>query len=109
MVVGACQHASGRGFITPSSTATIFTDASLKGWGAHLQGQGASGLWDSAWSARHINQLELQAVILGLLFFEEKVRGRRVLIRTDSTTVMAYISRMGGGLIPFPCTHCPAA
>ena len=42
----------------------LFTDASLKGWGAHLKDHTASGLWNQVESRLHINILELMAVFL---------------------------------------------
>ncbi|XP_067661149.1 uncharacterized protein [Haliotis asinina] len=44
----------------------LFVDASLLGWGAHLNGQTTSGLWSDAEREWHINNLEMQAVILAV-------------------------------------------
>ena len=44
----------------------------------------------------HINCLELQAVSLALKHFLPFLRGQHVLVRTDNTTVVAYINRQGG-------------
>ena len=44
----------------------LFTDTSLKGWGAHLKHHTASGLWNQVESRLHINILELKAVFLAL-------------------------------------------
>ena len=47
--------------------------------------------------ARWLNHgLELQAVLLALKHFLPFVRGQHVLVRTDNTTVVAYINRQGG-------------
>mgnify|MGYP001825911087 CR=1 FL=1 len=40
----------------------IFSDASKKGWGAHLSDMQASGTWPQALSREHINNLELRAL-----------------------------------------------
>ncbi|XP_070210298.1 uncharacterized protein [Littorina saxatilis] len=73
----------------------LFTDASLQGWGAHLEGNTASGLWDQAQKLLHINILELEAVRLGLLEFVASLRGKQVLIHTDNTTVAVYLNKQG--------------
>ena len=44
----------------------IFTDASKRGWGAHLNELTARGTWSLPESKLHINHLELKAVFLGL-------------------------------------------
>lgn len=45
---------------------------------------------------QHINVLELQAIRLALLHFLSVLRGRHVLVRTDSTVAAAYVNRQGG-------------
>jgi len=76
----------------------ISTDASLLGWGAVVgfSEDRASGLWADDWLGCHINLLELEAVLRALQAFQVTVCGRSVLVRTDSTTVVAYINRQGG-------------
>ncbi|KAL0162443.1 hypothetical protein M9458_041839, partial [Cirrhinus mrigala] len=44
----------------------------------------------------HINMLELMAVFLALKHFRPFLEGFHVLVRTDNTTVVAYINRQGG-------------
>ena len=46
--------------------------------------------------AFHINRLEFEAVARALVQFLHFVRGRKVLVRSDSTTVVAYINHQGG-------------
>lgn len=74
----------------------IHTDASEAGWGAHLEGAQASGLWGHSHRGLHINHLELQAVFLALQAFLPQVHGRHVLVATDNTSVVAYINHQGG-------------
>ena len=74
----------------------ITTDASLKGWGATLEGRTASGLWDLSLKKAHINYLELMAVFLALKHFRSLISGCHVLVRTDSTTTMSYVNKQGG-------------
>ena len=58
----------------------LFTDASLKGWGAHLNHHTASGLWNQVESRLHINILELKAVFLALKSFENHLLNQNLLI-----------------------------
>ena len=80
---------------------TIFTDASLSGWGAHVEPEGLlfHGLWTEDQSRLHINALEMKANFLSLTRAIHKVKNSTVLVSTDNTTVVAYI-RHQGGLIP---------
>ena len=49
----------------------VFTDASQKGWGAHLNDLVLSGLLSKMESQLHINVLELKAVLLALKGLQE--------------------------------------
>ena len=62
----------------------IFTDTSKEGWGAHLNERTARGTWSVPESKLHINHLELKAA------------NNIVLVATDNTTVVAYITKEGG-------------
>ena len=74
----------------------IFTDASKEGWGAHLNEFTARGSWSVPESKLHINYLELKAVFLALKEFQDLCVDKIVLVATDNTTVVAYISKEGG-------------
>ena len=74
----------------------IFTNASNKGWVAHLVDYTARSGWSILESRLHINFLELKAVLLALKEFKPLCRGRVVLVATDNTTVVAYINKEGG-------------
>ena len=77
---------------------TIFTDASLSGWGAHVEPDGLlfHGVWTEDQSRHHINVLEMKAIFLSLSQAAHKVKNSTVLVSTDNTTVVAYIRRQGG-------------
>jgi len=45
---------------------------------------------------RHINLLELQAVVLVLQHFKPLPQGKHVLVRSDNRTTVAYINRQDG-------------
>ena len=87
----------------PEPEVQILTDASLHGWGAHLQSLTVSGVWTETEALLHINILEFQAVTLALQHFLPHIRGKVVLIATDNTTVVAYINRQGGTKSPSLC------
>ena len=70
------------------------------GWGAHLDRQIASGLWDSHQAALSINARELLAVKLGLLQFQSSLRGRTVAVFCGNTTAVAYLRKEGGTRSP---------
>ena len=77
---------------------TIFTDASLSGWGAHVELEGLlfHGLCTEDQFRLHINVLEMKAILLSLSRAAHKVKNSTVLVSTDNTTVVAYIRCQGG-------------
>ncbi|VDI57090.1 Hypothetical predicted protein, partial [Mytilus galloprovincialis] len=75
---------------------TLFTDASLMGWGAYLEGRTASALWSGAQLEEHINLLEMRAVFLSLRQFQAVIQGQSLLVATDNSTVVAYLQNQGG-------------
>lgn len=78
----------------------IFTDASLSGWGVFCEGKTAFGWWTILDTDNHINYLELQAIFYGLKCFANRLSNCNILIRTDNTTALSYVNRMGS--IKFP-------
>ena len=86
----------------PQAQLVLMTDASLSGWGAVLlpQKAEASGHWNCSEADLHINILELKAVFLALKAFLPTVRYKPVMLRTDNTTVAAYIKKQGGTRSP---------
>ena len=78
----------------------FWSDASDVGWGAHLDYQVASGLWDDSQAALSINARELLAVQLGLFQFQSALQGRTVAVFCDNTTAVAYLRREGGTRSP---------
>ena len=71
----------------------IFTDTSKEGWGAHLDEHTARGTWSLPETKLHINFLELKAVFLPLKEFQDLCSDKLVLVATDNTTVVSYISK----------------
>lgn len=74
----------------------LMTDTSLFGWGAHLGSDFAQGRWNPADMTNGINWLELCAIHLALRAFEDKVRDRHVLVRTDNVAAKAQVNLLGG-------------
>lgn len=73
----------------------LTTDASPTGWGAHTKNRITHGFWSQNDRLLHINTLELMAVYNALCSLFKLCRNMHILIRTDSTTCMAYINRQG--------------
>lgn len=80
----------------PMVTVTIYTDASLDGWGAVINGESTGGRWDSHENKLHINILELKAVFFALKSQCRHYTFEHIRIRSDSTTAVVYINNMGG-------------
>ena len=78
----------------------FWSDASDVGWGAHLDRQIASGLWDAQQAALSINARELLDVQLGLYQFRSSLQGRTVAVFCDNTTAVAYLRKEGGTRSP---------
>lgn len=79
----------------------IFTDASLTGWGACAGDKDAHGWWSKNEKKCHINYLELKAIYHGINYFAKSYRNCNLLIRTDNTTALSYINRMGSVKYPY--------
>ena len=80
----------------PSPTLTVATDASLVGWGAHMDDQLLSGRWSAREATLHISVLEIRAVRRALETLQSQVQNQSVRIMTDSVSAAAYIRREGG-------------
>ena len=79
-------------------TVILHTDSSTNtGWGAIIKSRGvtANGHWDEQQKQKHINELELLAVKLGLLALLENERNTHVRIMSDNTTTVSCINSMG--------------
>jgi hypothetical protein len=74
----------------------IYSDASLTGWGGHLDFMKVKGLWSEEEKVLHINVLELRAAFNVMCHFREQLESSSVLLCTDNTTVVAYVNHQGG-------------
>ena len=75
---------------------TLITDASSEGWGAVYGDEKTGGRWSEEELDDHINVLELRAILLGLQSFFKDKKDIEILIKSDNTTAISYINRMGG-------------
>ena len=82
----------------------FWSDASDVGWGAHLDRQIASGLWDAHQAALSITARELLAVKLGLHQFQSFLQGRTVAVLCDNATTVASLRKEGGTSSPLLTT-----
>ncbi|XP_037637109.1 uncharacterized protein LOC119494940 [Sebastes umbrosus] len=80
----------------PSRRTLVSTDASMTGWGAVWEGRMARGVWKPPWDTEHINVLELRAVHLALRAFLPFIRGRHVLVKSDSSAAVYHVNHQGG-------------
>ena len=74
----------------------VTTDASLAGWGATFNGNEAGGRWAQEEEGEHINVLELRAILLAIQSFFKDKDSLEVLIKSDNTTAVSYVNKMGG-------------
>ena len=75
---------------------TIFMDASIQGWGAHMGDSKISGTWTRIDRKLHISCLELKAVTCALQHWAPLLQGHQVMVATDNSTVVSYINKQGG-------------
>ena len=74
---------------------TIYTDASLDGWGAVCEKSETGGMWTKQQQALHINALELLGAKLGhFSFFKDKKDITHIKVMMDNNTAVAYINNM---------------
>jgi ribonuclease HI len=77
-------------------TIHLFTDASMKGWGAHVEETLLSGLWSTGEAKLHINLLEMKAVMLAVRQCHQQLTNQNIQLSTDNSLVVAYINKQGG-------------
>ncbi|XP_045137209.1 uncharacterized protein LOC123519768 [Portunus trituberculatus] len=75
---------------------TLFCNASLHGWGAHVGESLVSGLWSLQEKNLHINHLEILVVFRALQALQRDLSGTVVNLISDNTTVVTYLRNSGG-------------
>lgn len=86
----------GMPFSMPQPSLSPVTDASARGWGAHLDKLRTQGLWSQVELPLHINVRELWTVRLSCSTFQTHLQGSCVSVLKDNTTAVFYINRQGG-------------
>ena len=76
---------------------TVYSDASLTGWGGVLNSITTGGQWTEDESQNHINYLEILACFLTLKAFCSQIKNCHVKTMIDNATAVSYINSMGGG------------
>ena len=79
-----------------SADITLFSDASNSGWGAWCSTGTVSGKWSEEEAVLHINILELLAVLFAFQSLFRSTYSCAVLVKSDDSTVVAYINKQGG-------------
>ena len=74
----------------------IYSDASLKGWGACCDDVTTRGPWTWADRSKHINELELLGAFYALQVFTEHSSHISVHLYLDNSTSVSYINKCGG-------------
>ncbi|KAF7245960.1 Enzymatic polyprotein [Varanus komodoensis] len=90
----------GTPFRPPRPTMTLYTDASLLGWGAACLGLRVQGTWNRREARKHINFLELLAIFNALKAFETVLCRQIVQIASDNIVAVFYINKQGGTKSP---------
>ena len=83
----------------PEIDITIYTDASLKGWGITDGINPSGGRWADN-EMHYINVLELKAAIFGIIAYCKNKSVKHARIMLDNTTAVTYINNMGGTKSP---------
>ncbi|KAF7246348.1 RNA-directed DNA polymerase from mobile element jockey [Varanus komodoensis] len=81
-------------------TTTLYTDASLLGWGATCSRLRVQGTWNRQERRKHINFLELLAIFNALKAFETVLCSQVVQIASDNIPAVFYINKQGGTKSP---------
>ena len=80
-----------------SPDVTVYTDSSKTGWGGwSTDGAETYGFWSLFEKDLHINILEIQTVLIMFQCLFRNYSNCSILIRTDNTSVVAYINKQGG-------------
>ena len=91
---------NGSPIIHPTPDLTIFTDASLTGWGAVCGNSQTNGKWSATEKRLHINVLELKGAMLGIQSLMKNQHSKIISLNMDNSTAVAYINHKGGTRSP---------
>jgi hypothetical protein len=83
----------------PETSLTLTSDSSIHGWGATLGSKSLKGLWPPHWVSertRHINELEMRAVLLAVQAWRYSLAGHSVQLLVDNMATVLYLKKEGG-------------
>ena len=73
-------------------------------WGAHLGQMHVSGVWSRDLTLKHSHKLHRNdGSVLAIQHFQNVLKGQKVLIKTDKTTVMTNINKQRWTHSPYLC------
>ena len=73
----------------------LFTVMFQTGWGAHLQELTVSGKWKRLEQDEYISTLGMREILKALFTFQDRTISQGIVLRPDSSSVMAYINKYG--------------
>ena len=74
---------------------SLYIDASLAGWEAHILDLTDSGVWSEEESQEHINVLEMREMELALAAFLPQLAVQCAILMSNNSSVVAYLRRQG--------------
>ena len=90
------QHLQ-RAMYREATTATLYTDASMRGWDGVLNNTAfVHGIWTREQSSQHITYLELLGVLKSVQALLPRLKRRRVLLFVDNQAVVYYHQELHG-------------
>lgn len=87
---------NGKAMMPDEPDMVIYSDASLKGWGACCDDVTTRGPWTWADKPKHINELELLGAFYALQVFTDRSNSISVHLYLDNSTSVSYINKCGG-------------
>ena len=79
----------------PAIELTLYSDASLQGWGGALDNVSTGGQCSAEEFVENINYLELRAAFLVIKTFVNEISNKHVKIMIDNTSAVSIINNMG--------------
>ena len=87
---------NGHSFFKKDPDLSIYSDASLQGWGFSCDGICSRGPWAGSDRLRHINELELLAAFYALKALTAHSFDLTVNLILDNSTAVSYVNKRGG-------------
>ncbi len=87
---------SKKDIISPPIDVTLYSDASMKGWGGHtVKNESTGGEWTTEEQTKHINELELRAAFFTLQSFCSRMSDVHIRLMMDNTSAIACVNNFG--------------